>query len=92
MLLFQKIFLVPVRYLKDIFPDKRNKGTLLFIDYIANLASLHISNVSSPNCLMGNFTGMFPPVVKPLSHRESAVYIQGEKHLETSWEEAGILH
>lgn len=62
--------LVPVRYLRGGFPDKRNKGVLPWIDYIVNfhLSSLHIMNLLSPDCLSGKFNGIFPPVVKPLSH------------------------
>lgn len=69
--------LVPIKYLRGSFPDKRNKGVSPLIDYTVNLflASLHIMDLSSPYCLMENFNGMFPPVVKPLSHRESAFYI-----------------
>lgn len=66
--------LIPVRYLRGSFPDKRNKDVQPLIDFLVNLylAFLHIMNLSSPYCLTGKFNGMFPPAVKPLSHRESA--------------------
>lgn len=69
--------LVPLRHVRSSFSDRRNKHILPLIDYIVNLylASLHIMNLSTLYCLMGKFNGMFPPVVKPLSHRESAFYI-----------------